>query len=197
MTNVLHGIKYLVLVCVLLFASAPCFAEASSAPDNFIALKGGSHGPLGSWGPKWDCKGPATATLKSGDGTNPAPGVPEGASFFSLEVPIAELSCNGGSVMEEHMRKTLKYDNYPLVQYKMIGYVVSGKEVTIKGYLTIGGVTQPTEIVGTLTPLGASGARVRGEAKVNMKEGFNIQPPSLMMITVDELVTVAFDIVVP
>ena len=197
MTNVLHGIKYLVLVFVFLLASAPYFAEAGPASDDFIVLKGGSHGPLGSWGPKWDCKGPATVTVKSGDGTNPAPGVPNGASFFSLEVPLAGFSCNGGSVMEEHMRKALRYDNYPVVQYQMTGYVVNGKEVTIKGYLTIAGGTQPTESIGILTPLGENGARVRGEAKVNMKESFKIQPPSLMMITVDELVTVVFDIVVP
>jgi polyisoprenoid-binding protein YceI len=113
----------------------------------------------------------------------------------TITVPVAQLDCANGK-MNEHMRKALKADANPQIEFKLGSYDVNGANATLKGELTMAGVTKPIEIPATVTDQDES-VRVQASKVLNMKE-WDIKPPSLMLgaMKVGQNVTVKFDVTV-
>jgi len=117
-----------------------------------------------------------------------------------LTVPVAALDCGNGT-MNEHMRKALRADASPTIEYRLTGYDVSAPAsgsapVQMKGTLRIAGQEVPIVIPGRVTAENG-GLRVRGEKEIRMTE-WGVRPPTLMMGTmkVADKVTVKFDVLV-
>ena len=116
----------------------------------------------------------------------------------TLSVPTDKLDCGNGT-MNGHMMKAIKAKEHPTITFMLDSYTLGkgagATAATMKGTLTLGGVTKAIELEATLTP-GANGAlRVAGAYALNMKD-FNLIPPTLMLGTlkVRENVKVNFDL---
>jgi hypothetical protein len=111
--------------------------------------------------------------------------------------PAAKLECGNGT-MNDHMRKALKVDENPTIEFRLSGYDVSrgvdGVTGTLAGVLALGGVSHPIAIPAQGKADGA-GLRVTGSYPLNMTE-YELKPPKLMFgrIKVGETVTVKFDL---
>lgn len=117
-----------------------------------------------------------------------------------VTVPVAALDCGNGT-MNEHMRKALRADANPTIEYRLTGYDVSAAAggsapVQMKGTLRIAGQEQPIVVPGRVTAENG-GLRVRGEKEIQMTQ-WGVRPPTLMMGTmkVGDKVTVKFDVLV-
>lgn len=110
-----------------------------------------------------------------------------------VTIPVAKLDC-GNTTMDGHMRKALKAEQNPNIEFKLNSYKVDGTSATLLGTLNIAGAVQNIEIPGTVQQEGSL-VRVKATRKINMKE-WGVKPPSLMMGTmkVKEFVTVGFDV---
>jgi hypothetical protein len=116
----------------------------------------------------------------------------------TLTVPTEKMDCGNGT-MNGHMMKAIKAKDHATITFKLDSYTLgkgaAATAATLKGSLTLGGVTKPITLEAALTP-GANGAlRVAGAYELNMKD-YDLTPPSLMMGTlkVREKVTVNFDL---
>jgi polyisoprenoid-binding protein YceI len=146
-------------------------------------------------------------TCKAGEVTAVVDGVPnavaqvaageKGITEVRVHIPAAKLECGNGT-MNEHMRKALKVDANPVIDFKLSGYDVSraaeGVAGTLTGTLTLGGVQKPISIAATGTTDGAV-LHVTGAYPLKMTE-YGLKPPTLMFgrIKVGETVTVKFDL---
>lgn len=116
----------------------------------------------------------------------------------TLVVPSEKLDCSNGT-MNGHMFKAIKAKDFPTITFKLdsytLGKAAEGMAATMKGSLTLGGVTKPITLDAILTS-GANGAlRIAGAYELNMRD-YDLTPPSLMMGTlkVRERVKVNFDL---
>lgn len=110
-----------------------------------------------------------------------------------ITVPVAKLECGNGK-MNEHMRKALKLEEFPNVEYALTSYKAEGAKAVLLGSLTIAGTTKNIEIPATIQKEG-SVVRVQATKVINMTE-WAVKPPSLMMgaLKVKPLVTIGFDV---
>jgi polyisoprenoid-binding protein YceI len=116
----------------------------------------------------------------------------------TFSVPTAQMDCGNGT-MNGHMMKAIKAKENPKITFKLDSYTLgkgtTSTAATLKGSLTLGGVTRPIVLEAALTA-GASGAlRVVGAYDLNMKD-YDLTPPTLMLGTlkVRENVKVSFDL---
>ena len=127
---------------------------------------------------------------------NTTPGAELGSLVETAEVliPVGKLDCGNGK-MNEHMRKALKADAHPGIEFKLNSYKVVGEVAVVAGTLEIAGMTREIEIPGTVTRAGNNLVRFNGVKQVVMSE-WGVKPPSLMMGTmkVKDAVTVGFDV---
>lgn len=121
----------------------------------------------------------------------------KGVSAVRVRVESAKLDCGNGT-MNDHMRKALKADANPVIDFQLASYDVSrtadGVSGTLSGTLSLGGTQKPISI----PAIGKSdnGAlRVTGSYPLKMTE-YGLKPPTLMFgrIKVGETVTVKFDL---
>ena len=137
------------------------------------------------------------ATSRSDAATALASGE-KAVTTVAFRVPAAQLDCKN-STMNEHMRKAIKAEASPVIEFELGGYdlVPAAGKVGAKmtGTLSLGGVTKPVVVNAELVQE-AGGVRVKGTYDLKMTE-FGLKPPSLMMGTmkVNELVKVNFDLV--
>lgn len=116
----------------------------------------------------------------------------------TLAVPSARLDCNNGT-MNNHMYKALKIEQHPTIQFALASYELSGDDqgmlATMKGSLTLGGVTKSIEMKARTVEDQAGMLRVTGSHSLRMTE-YGIKPPSLMLGTmkVGDQVKVNFDL---
>ncbi len=121
-----------------------------------------------------------------------------GVRTVSLSVPVAKLDCGNGQ-MNEHMLKAMKAKDFAAIEFKLESYdLIKGADATaatLRGNLTLGGVTKPITMAATLTPGPTGALRVVGSYELNMKE-YDLTPPKLMLGTlkVREKVKVGFDL---
>ena len=114
------------------------------------------------------------------------------------DFPTANLDCKNGT-MNEHMRKALKAEDNPNIQFRLASYDIATTEGQIKGQLrgtlAMGGVEKPVLIDATAKPAGEGFLRVTGTTKLRMTE-WGLKPPTLMFGTmkVNENVQVSFDL---
>jgi hypothetical protein len=111
-------------------------------------------------------------------------------------VPVADLECGNGK-MNDHMRKALKADDNPAIEFTMVSYELRGTQALLRGRLGIAGAQQDIEIPATVTQEDGGVVRVKGETEIRMTK-WGIKPPSLMLGTmkVKDPVTIGFDVTV-
>ena len=135
--------------------------------------------------------GPGAARLVAGG--------QKAVTTVTVTVPAERLDCANGT-MNEHMLKALKSSEHPMITFTLSSYDIATEGETVKGtlrgQLTLGGVTKPITIPATGTAAGDGSLRVTGSHALNMKD-YGLKPPSLMMGTmkVKEIVTVHFDLI--
>ena len=116
----------------------------------------------------------------------------------TVTVPAARLDCGNGK-MNEHMRKALEATENPQITFRMQSYELAtagaGMAGTLRGELTLGGVTRPIVVEAMAADGGEGTLLVTGKHVVKMTD-FGLKPPSLMMGTmkVGDAVTVGFEL---
>ncbi|NUO63830.1 MAG: YceI family protein [Gemmatimonadaceae bacterium] len=114
------------------------------------------------------------------------------------DFPTDKLDCKNGT-MNEHMRKAIKAEDNPTIEFRLGSYDMLTSEGQIKGQLrgtlVMGGVEKPVVIDATAKPEGEGKLRVTGTTKLRMTE-WGLKPPTLMFGTmkVNENVQVGFDL---
>ena len=121
----------------------------------------------------------------------------KGVRTVKVTVPAEKLDCGNGT-MNDHMRKALKIDENPTIEFKLSGYDVTrgaaGATGTLKGTLSLGGVQKSISI--PAEGKSESGAlHVTGAYELKMTD-YDLTPPSLMFgrIKVRDAVNVQFDL---
>jgi polyisoprenoid-binding protein YceI len=121
----------------------------------------------------------------------------KGISAARVRVETSKLDCGNGT-MNEHMRKALKADVSPVIDFQLESYDVSratdGVSGTLSGTLKLGGVQKPISIQ-AIGKSEQNALRVTGSYPLKMTE-YGLKPPTLMFgrIKVGETVTVKFDL---
>jgi len=103
---------------------------------------------------------------------------------------------SGTSSMDDNTYKALKEKDYPKITFISTGIAESNGKMTLKGNLTIAGVTKPISISATREKWAEPTMTVKGFHTFNMSE-FGIDPPRAMLGTIrtgDE-VTITFKLV--
>ena len=134
-------------------------------------------------------------------GTSPVAEVLQGQKAVTsalVQVPAARMECNNGT-MNEHMRKALKADQNPWIEFNVNSYELvpgsNGQKARLNGTLKLGGASKPVAIQSDAKSGGDGVLRVTGEHTVTMSE-YGLKRPSLMMGTmkVGDDVKVLFDL---
>ncbi len=121
----------------------------------------------------------------------------KGIQTVKVTVTSDKMECGNGT-MNEHMKKALKVEEFPTIQFKLSSYDVSkgaeGSTGTLKGMLTLGGVQKPISIPAESRTDGGA-MHVTGAYEVKMSD-YELKPPSLMFgrIKVRDAVNVKFDL---
>jgi polyisoprenoid-binding protein YceI len=177
------------------FAPAAAQQALSLAPESKLWFDGKSTVR------DWSCKAPvmqatltlaeaATAAVLAGD-------EPQASTTFI--VPTMKLDCDNGT-MNNHMRKAIAAEKFgeitfALKAYEAIPEAGAATKGTLRGDLTIKGVTKEVALPVEFVAAGASGLRVKGKYELKMTD-WGVEPPKLMMGTmkVREMVTIGFDL---
>jgi polyisoprenoid-binding protein YceI len=121
----------------------------------------------------------------------------KGVTGVRVRIESGKMDCGNGT-MNEHMRKALKTESNPVIDFKLSGYDVSkgadGVSGTLTGTLNLGGVQKTIAIPATGKTEGGA-LRVTGSYPLKMTE-YDLKPPTLMFgrIKVGDMVTVKFDL---
>jgi polyisoprenoid-binding protein YceI len=121
----------------------------------------------------------------------------KGIRAVRITVPAAKLDCGNGT-MNDHMRKAIKLNDNPVIEFTMASYDVTkaaeGVTGTLTGTLRLGGVTKTIVIPATASPENGS-LHVIGGYELKMSD-FDLTPPSLMFgrIKVRDDLNVKFDL---
>ena len=121
----------------------------------------------------------------------------KGIRAVRITVPAEKLDCGNGT-MNDHMRKAIKLNENPVIEFTMASYDVNkasdGVAGTLTGSLKLGGVTKTIVIPATANPENGS-LHVVGGYALKMSD-FDLTPPSLMFgrIKVRDELNVKFDL---
>src|SRR5829696_1142445 len=121
----------------------------------------------------------------------------KGVSAVRVRVESAKLECGNGT-MNDHMRKALKADANPVIDFQLSDYEMSrgadGVTGTLNGTLSLGGVKKTIAIPATGKSEGGA-LRVTGSYPLKMTD-YGLKPPTLMFgrIKVGQTVTVKYDL---
>jgi polyisoprenoid-binding protein YceI len=121
----------------------------------------------------------------------------KGVRAVRVRVQSEKMECGNGT-MNEHMKKALKVEANPTIEFTLSGYDVSksadGVTGTLNGTLSLGGV-QKTVAIPAVAKSEAGVLHVTGAYPLKMTE-YDLKPPKLMLgrIKVGETVTVRFDL---
>lgn len=143
----------------------------------------------------WSCPARGMIEVTPGDSSEPVSGFPNGVQTLTVTVPVKAIECPEEGMIE-HLRETLNEPAHPEIVYQLQNYTLTGDDtVTVKGTITVTGVTKPIEFDVTLAP-SPQGMRTQGEATIDMTE-FGVTPPNvwLGMLKVGKQVRVRFDAV--
>lgn len=116
----------------------------------------------------------------------------ENASF----VAVVKSMKSGTSSMDDNTYEALKEEDHPRISFKSSSITGTEGKLTIKGNLTIAGVTKPITISSTLEKWAEKSLTVKGKYTFNMSE-YGIEPPKAMLGTIrtgDEI-TIQFKLV--
>lgn len=165
-------------------------------PDSRIWVEGTSTTK------SWSCKAPAVdgdivatsaeapAAVLNGD---------KAVRSVTLRVATPKLDCGNGT-MTGHALKAIKAGEHQSIVFTLASYdlakALDGTKGTLRGTLTLGGVTRPVTIVALAKPAAGGQMRVTGSYMLKMSD-YGLTPPKLMMgaMKVGNEVTVGFDLV--
>ena len=119
---------------------------------------------------------------------------------FELQIPVLHIE-SGKDGLDKRMRKALKNDDHPQIEYKVSSLDVldvstEGATLQAVGRLVVGGTVRTIDLVVRAYRPGSTTVGFRGDQRILMTD-FDIEPPRLMLgalRTADE-VHVHFDIV--
>lgn len=114
--------------------------------------------------------------------------LPDSTVDFYLDLTTLET---GIGKRDKDMRTTLETDEHPFAEF--FGTLVTPfdperqgpQPATVRGEFTLHGVTREVEIDGTLQ-MTAEGLKVEAAWEINLND-YNIEPPSLLIVRVDEI----------
>ncbi len=121
---------------------------------------------------------------------------------FNLNVPVASFRC-GNRVMESDMRRALKADRHPNVEFTFVEVrgirhdLDSGLyQADIAGDLTLAGVTRRIDLTVSALRMSRSSFRVRARLPLMMTD-FGVTPPTVLFgaVRARNSLTVHFDLV--
>jgi polyisoprenoid-binding protein YceI len=121
----------------------------------------------------------------------------KGVRGVRVRVQSEKMDCGNGT-MNEHMKKALKTESDPIIDFKLSSYDVNKSADSVAGTLTgtlsLGGVQQTVSIPAVAKSEGGV-LHVTGAYPLKMTE-YDLKPPKLMFgrIKVGETVTVHFDL---
>lgn len=150
----------------------------------------------------WSCKAPALEADIVATNAEAATAVLNGEKAVrtvALRVAAPRLDCGNGT-MTDHALKALKANDHKTITFTLGSYdlakALEGTKGTLKGTLSLGGVTKPVAIVATAKPAPAGQLRVTGTFPLRMTD-YGLKPPKLFMgaMKVGDEVTVGFDLV--
>ncbi|HEX6982243.1 MAG TPA: YceI family protein [Balneolaceae bacterium] len=107
----------------------------------------------------------------------------------------------GIGMRDEDMLETMEAEKYPFAEFygKLITdfnpELEEPQEVTVKGDMTVHGVTNPVEITGTLQKTD-EGLQVKADWTLNMKD-YSIKPPGILFYRVSEKIDVSISATMP
>ena len=180
-------------VAVPVVAWTHSFQPLTLAPESRLWVNGGSTIK------DWTCTaGEVDAVIEGGANAIAQVAAGEkGIRTVKLSVPAEKMECGNGT-MNEHMKKALKVEEFPTIEFKLSSYDVSkGAEAstgTLKGTLTLGGV-QKTVSIPAEAKTDAGALHVTGAYELKMSD-YELKAPMLMFgrIKVRDAVTVKFDL---
>jgi polyisoprenoid-binding protein YceI len=148
----------------------------------------------------WSCKAPVMqATVTLAEATAAVLAGEEPAATTTFVVPTLKLDCDNGT-MNKHMQKAIGAEKFGEITFALKGYDAvpeagAATKGTLRGELTIKGVTKEVVLPVEFAAAGAAGLRVKGQYALKMTD-WGVEPPKLMMGTmkVREMVTVSFDL---
>lgn len=136
----------------------------------------------------------------AGDLTGGLEEVARAVDAVDVSVPAIQLDCKNDK-MNSHMRKALKVEDNPTIQYRLTSREIApgadgALTVTLKGMLTLAGQEKEVSMVAGAVQDADGRFRITGSAELRMTE-FGIKPPSLMLGTmkVHDKVVVRYEIV--
>ena len=95
-----------------------------------------------------------------------------------ITIPVISLK-SGKEAMDKNMYKALNEDAYPEIVYQLKSNIIHNGTITVKGELTIAGVTKTVETKITQEEAGKH-IKINGEVKLKMSD-FNIKPPEFLL----------------
>jgi polyisoprenoid-binding protein YceI len=119
---------------------------------------------------------------------------------FKLSIPVKGLA-SGESGLDDNMRKALRADVNPAIEFRMTSYEVisptapgGAATLKLKGTLEVAGVTHDVEVDVDVKAV-AGGLRLSGSKVLSMAD-YNVQPPVLMlgMLRTGDKVTIRFEL---
>ena len=127
----------------------------------------------------------ATSNLSMGDSITSLKG--------TMEVSIADF-ISDNKKRDEHMYETMDNDKFPKASFEIKEVIVKGGDnVTLKGVMSIHGVSKPFSFEGSVSE---EGSKVRIRAKSSMKmSDYGITPPKMVFLTVRDQVDLTVDVV--
>lgn len=127
----------------------------------------------------------ATSHLSMGDSATSLRG--------SMDVSVADFMSDNAK-RDVNMHETMESDKFPKASYEIKEVIAKGGDnVTLKGTLSMHGVTKPLSFEGSVSE---EGSKVRIKAKSSMKmSDFGINPPKMVFLTVRDQVDLNVDVV--
>ena len=132
---------------------------------------------------KWDCSTSSFTTTLEALPAPPAGGRRE-VTRLRVIIPVASLDC-GEKKMNENLRKAMNAEAQPYVTFEMTSYDATpvkaegGYGATVKGSLSINGVTKPIQIKATVSPDG-KGVRAEGSTEIHTPD-YGVAPVKAML----------------
>jgi hypothetical protein len=110
-----------------------------------------------------------------------------------VEVPVASLTSDN-SLMDDKAHNALRRKEHPLIVFTSVNIgELTAKSSTLKGRLTLAGVTKPLEISLTEVEAAANRLSFDGQVSIDMTE-YQIEPPSVLLVSVGDSVQIKFNI---
>lgn len=189
-----RGATALLLGVMWLAAWRPMGERLSLAPASRLSFDGTSTVR------NWSCTAGSIDAAIEAEGDGPVGAVLQARKAVEevvLTFPVDRLECGNGT-MNGHMRKALNAETHRTITFRLTGYeLAAGAPVagTLRGTLTINGVTKPIVLRAQFSAAPGGALRVAGSYPLTMTD-WQVTPPTLMLGTlkVGPVVTVQFDL---